>query len=126
MEVQDPLKWTVRSLRLGQHPPCQVERHWWIALRCLNGDVQDPEHIDLGQEQVSEVVRNPLQNHDRMDSGRRYCLLTMIHEATHQGHRALLKSMWNPASIADMMSDNLDITEAVVLDHITAISYMGR
>ena len=26
----------------------------------LNGDVQDPEHIDLGQEQVSEVVRNPL------------------------------------------------------------------
>ena len=24
-----------------------------------NGDVQDPEHIDLGQEQVSEVVRNP-------------------------------------------------------------------
>ena len=49
----------------------------------LNGDVQDPKHIDLGQEQVSEVVRNPLQNHDRMDSGRRYCLLTMIHEATH-------------------------------------------
>ena len=49
----------------------------------LNGDVQDPEDIDLGQEQVSEVVRNPLQKHDRMDSGRRYCLLTMIHEATH-------------------------------------------
>ena len=48
-----------------------------------NGDVQDPEHIDLGQEQVSEVVRNPLQNHDRIDSGRRYCLLTTIHEATH-------------------------------------------
>ena len=36
----------------------------------LNGDVQDPEHIDLGQEQVSQVVRNPLQNHDRMDSGK--------------------------------------------------------
>ena len=35
-----------------------------------NGDVQDPEHIDLGQEQVREAVRNPLQNHDRMDSGR--------------------------------------------------------
>ena len=48
----------------------------------LNGDVQDPEHIDLGQE-VSKVVRNPDQNHDRMDSGRRYCLLTMIHETTH-------------------------------------------
>ena len=41
-----------------------------------NGNVQDPEHIDLRQEQVREAVRNPLQNHDRMDSGRRYCLLT--------------------------------------------------
>ena len=48
----------------------------------LHGDVQDPEHINLGQEKVSEVVRNPLQNHDRMDSGKRYCLLTMIHKAT--------------------------------------------
>ena len=90
----------------------------------LNGDVQDPEHSDLGQEQVSEVVRNPLQNHDRMDSGRRYCLLTIIHEATHRECKALSKPMWNPASIANMMSD--DITEAVVLDHITAILYIGR
>ena len=49
----------------------------------LIGDIQDPEHIDKGQEQVSEIVRNPLQNHDRMDSGRRYCLLITIHEATH-------------------------------------------
>ena len=87
----------------------------------LIGDTQDPEHVDRGQEQVSEIVRNPLQNHDKMDSGRRYCLLTTIHEATCQGHRALLKSMWNPASITDIMTDNLDITEVVVLDHITAI-----
>ena len=91
----------------------------------LIGDIQDPEHIDQGEEKVSEVVRNPLQNHDRMDSGRRYCLLTTIHEATHQGCRALSKPMWNPASIADMMSDNQDITEAVVLEHITAILYVG-
>ena len=34
--------------------------------------------------------------------------------------------MWNPANIADMMSDNLDVTEVVVLDHITAILYIGR
>ena len=88
-------------------------------------DIQDPEHIDQGQEQVSTIVRNPLQNHDRMDSGRRYCLLTTIHKATRQGCRALSKPMWNPASIADMMSDDLDITEAVVLDHITAILYIG-
>ena len=92
----------------------------------LNGDVQDPEHINLGQEQVSEVVRNPLQNHNRMDSGRRYCLLTTIHKATHQECRALLKPMWNPGSIADMMSDELDIMEAVVLDHITTILYVGQ
>ena len=34
--------------------------------------------------------------------------------------------MWNPASITDMMSDDLDIMEAVVLDHITAILYIGQ
>ena len=92
----------------------------------LIGDIQDPEHVDQGQEQVSEIVRNPLQNQDRMDSGRRYCLLTTIHKATHQGHRALSKPMWNPASIIDMMSDNLNVTEAVFFDHITAILYVGR
>ena len=48
----------------------------------LIGDVKDPEHVDQGQEQVSEIVRSPHQNHDRMDSRRRYCLLTTIHEAT--------------------------------------------
>ena len=92
----------------------------------LNADVQDPEHIDLGQEEVSKVVKNPLQNHDRMDSGKRYCLLTTIHKTTQQWHRALSKPMWNPASIADMMSDDLDVTEVVVLDHITAILYIGQ
>ena len=34
--------------------------------------------------------------------------------------------MWNPASITDMMSDDLDVTEVVVLDHITAILYVGQ
>ena len=47
-----------------------------------NGNVQDPEPISLSQEQVREAVRNPLQNNVRMDLGRRFCLLTMIHEAT--------------------------------------------
>ena len=49
-----------------------------------------------------------------------------IHVATCRGCRALSKPMWNPASIADMMSDDLDITEVIVLDHITAILYIGR
>ena len=91
----------------------------------LIGDVQSLEHVNQEQEQVSEIVRSPLQNHDKMGLGRRHCLLTTIHEATHQGCRALLKSMWNPASIMDLMSDDLDIMEAVVLDHITAILYVG-
>ena len=71
----------------------------------LIGDVQDPEHIDQGQEQVSQMVRNPLQNDNTMDSGRRYCLLTTIHEATCWGCRALSKPMWNPASIADILPE---------------------
>ena len=33
--------------------------------------------------------------------------------------------MWNPASITDMMSDDLDITEVVVLDHLMAILCVG-
>ena len=91
----------------------------------LIGDIQDPEHVDQGQKQVNKIVRDPLQNHDRTNSGRRYCLLTTIHEATDRGCRALSKPMWNPASIADMMSDDLDVTEVVVLDHITAILYIA-
>ena len=75
---------------------------------------------------LSGIVRSPLQNHDQMDSGRRYCLLTTIHEATRRGCRALSKPMWNPANITDMMSDDLDVMEAAVLDHITAILYVGR
>ena len=74
MEVQDPLKQGSYGSREASVDHSEVS---------LIGDIQDPEHIVQGQEQVSEIVRNPLQNHDRMDSGRRYCLLTTIHEATH-------------------------------------------
>ena len=34
--------------------------------------------------------------------------------------------MWNPASYAEMMGDDLDVTKVVVLDHITAILYVGQ
>ena len=61
-----------------------------------------------------------------MDSGRRYCLLITVHEATRRGHQALPKTQWNPAGIVDMMRDDLDVMEAVILDHITAILYVGR
>ena len=90
-----------------------------------DGEVQDQGHFDSQQDQVDEVVRNPLQNHDRMDSGRRYCLLITVHEVTKRGHRALPKMKWNPTGIVDTMRDDLDVLEAVILDHITAILYIG-
>ena len=40
--------------------------------------------------------------------------------------RALPKSKWNPANIANMMKDDLNVTEAVILDHIATILYVGR
>ena len=61
-----------------------------------------------------------------MNSGRRYCLLITIHEATKRGHWALPKSKWNPANIANMMEGDLDVTEAVILDHIATILYVRR
>ena len=32
----------------------------------------------------------------------------------------------NSAGIVNLMGDNLDITEAVILDHIIAVLYVGR
>ena len=50
----------------------------------------------------------------------------MLADHYPQSYPPLLKPMWNPASTADMMNDDLDITEVVVLDHITAILYAGQ
>ena len=91
-----------------------------------DGGIQDQGHFNFQQDQVDEVVRNPLQNHDRMDSGRRYCLLITVHKATRKGCQALPKVKWNPAGIVDMIRDDLDVMEAVILDHIAAILYVGR
>ena len=91
-----------------------------------DGGIQDQGHFNFQQDQVDEVVRNPLQNHDRMDSGRRYCLLITVHEATRRACQALPKAKWNPAGIVNMMRGDLNVTEAVILDHIAAILYVGR
>ena len=61
-----------------------------------------------------------------MNSGRRYCLLITVHEATKRGCWALPKSKWNPPNIIDMMNDDLNVTEAVILNHIATILYVGR
>ena len=85
MEVQDLSKMDSHELKAkaASPMPCReaLVEH---SEASLIGDIQSFEHIDQEQEQVSEIVRSPLQNHDRMDSGRRYCLLTTIHEATSE------------------------------------------
>ena len=91
-----------------------------------DGEIPDQGCFDSHQELIDEVILRLLQNHDRMNSGRRYCLLITVHEATKRGHWALPKSKWNPINIADMMKGDLDVTEAVILDHIAAILYVGR
>ena len=91
-----------------------------------DGEIPNQGCFDSHQEQIAEVIQRPLQNHDRMFSGRRYCLLITVHEATKRGHWALPKSKWNSTNIADMVEGDLDVIEAVILDHIAAILYVGR
>ena len=52
-------------------------------------ETPDQGHFDSCQEQIDEVIQRLLQNHDRMNSGRRYCLLIAVHEATKRGCQAL-------------------------------------
>ena len=61
-----------------------------------------------------------------MSSGRRYCLRVTVYEVTKRGCRALPTALLNSAGDVDLMEDNLDVTEAVILDHITAILYVGQ
>ena len=86
-----------------------------------DGETPDQGCFDSHQEQIDKVIQRPLQNHDRMNSGRRCCLLITVHEATKRGCWALPKLKWNPAHIANMMKD-----EAVILDHIATILYVRR
>ena len=89
-------------------------------------EIPDQGHFDSHQEQIDKVIQRPLQNHDCMNSRRRYCLLITVHEATKRGCWALPKSKWNPTNIAGMMKDDIDVTEAVILNHIAAILYVRR
>ena len=91
-----------------------------------DGEIPDQGHFDSHEEQIDEAIWRPFQNHDRMNSRRRYCLLITVHEATKRGCRALPKSKWNPANITDMMESDLDVTEAVILNHIATILYVRR
>ena len=85
------------------------------------GGMQDSRCFDSPQAHVEEVVRSPLQDHDKMSSGRQYCLRVTFYEVTKRGRQALPTALLNSASIVDLMGDDLDVTEAVILDHIMAI-----
>ena len=91
-----------------------------------DGEIPDQGCFDSHQEQIDEVIWRLLQNHDRMNSGRRYCLLITVHEATKRGCWALPKSKWNSTNIADMMEGDLNVTKAVIFDHIAVILYVRR
>ena len=87
--------------------------------------MQDSRHFDSPQAQVEKVVRCPLQDHDRMSYGRRYCLWVTVHEVTKRGCQALPTALLNSAGIVNLMEDDLDVTEAVILAHFMAILYVG-
>ena len=106
--------------------PVPNRRHQKTAQGLHMTEIPDQGCFDSHQEQIDEVIQRPLQNHDRMNSGRRYCLLITVHEAIKRGCQALSKSKWNPANIADMMKDDINVTEAVILDHIATILYVRR
>ena len=89
------------------------------------GGMQDSRCFDSPQAHVEEVVRSSPQDHDRMSSGRQYCLKVTVYEVTKRGHQALPTVLLNSAGIVNMMGDDLDVTEAVILDYITAILYVG-
>ena len=89
------------------------------------GETQDSRCFDSPQAHVEEVARSPLQDHDMMSSGRRYCLKVTVYEVTKRGRQALPTALLNSAGIVDLMGDDLDVTEAVILDHITVILYVG-
>ena len=95
------------------------------AKTASEGGMQDSRCFDSPQAHVEEVVRSPLQDHDRMSSGRRYCLKVTVYEVTKRGCWALPTALLNSTAIVNLMGDNLDVTEAVILDHITAILYVG-
>ena len=89
------------------------------------GGMQDSRCFDSSQAHVEGVVRSPLQDHDSMSSGRRYCLKVTVYEVTKRGCRASLTVLLNSAGIVNLMGDVLDVTKVVILDHIMAILYVG-
>ena len=114
----------LRAKRASPVPSRKASEH--CSGVAYDGEIPEQGCFDSYQEQIDEVIWRPLQNYDRMNSGRRYCLLITVHEATKRGCQALPKLKWNPTNIIDMMKDDIDVTEAVILNHIATILYVRR
>ena len=124
----DQSKETCSELRPHEFEAREVSSipNWKASVDCTEtaseDGMQGSRCFHSPQVNVEEVVRSPLQNHDRMSSGRWYCLMITIYQATKRGHQALPTASWNSASIVKLMQDDL---EAVLLDHTTAILSVG-
>ena len=56
------------------------------AMTASEEGMQGSRCFNSPQVHVEEVVRSPLQNHDRVSSRGRYCLKITFYEATKRGH----------------------------------------
>ena len=91
----------------------------------ING-ILNPNCFNSSSIHIMELGRVALRNCDRVRSQKRYCLEVKIHEASSKGCRAILTTLWSSANIVDIIEDDLDVTEAVVLDDTTALLYVGQ
>ena len=86
--------------------------------------IPNPDCFDPSSVHVMELGRVAPRNCDRARSQRQYCLEVKIHEASSRGRRAIWTALWNSANVVDLMEDDLDVTEAVLLDDTTALLYV--
>ena len=94
------------------------------AKMVLENETQDSKCFDSPPMHTEGVIRSPLQNHDRMHSGRWYCLKITVHETIRKGWWALPPASWNSDSVVNLMEGDLDTTQAILLDHTIAILYI--
>ena len=65
-------------------PPVPREASEDCSGEAYDGENPDQECFDSHQEHIDKVIWRLIQNHNRLNSGRRYCLLITVHEATNK------------------------------------------
>ena len=74
---------------------------------------------------MKEVGRTTPWDHDRTTFRLWCCLEIKVHKASRKGCKAMSAVLWNSANLVDMREDDLDVTEAILLDDTMAILYVG-